>query len=189
MKDEPKWQEPKGRAGKSSGGDGLAEASINIGDDDKEAGYRPMGRDQAKAAKKKANSSGGSTSSSEYAAKMQDLSLQKMYMIQEESDRKSVRFQQLASIDEKRIEEMRCHNQSMLECEQEKIRIMREKHVMERKMEARRRRKEVNEEDERILAVDLNACTPAQRVYFEDRQQQILQKIEARRRKRQQADP
>ncbi|CAO2190292.1 unnamed protein product [Urochloa humidicola] len=88
-----------------------------------------------------------------------------------------------------RLEEVRCHNQSLLECEQEKIRIMREQQVMERKMAARRRRKEVNEEDERILAVDLNACTPAQRVYFEDRQQQILDKIEARRRKRQQADP
>ncbi|CAO2201670.1 unnamed protein product [Urochloa humidicola] len=193
MKDEPKWREPKGKAGKSCGGDGLPDAPINLGDDDSvpnnEDGYRPMGRDQAKAAKKKANSCAGSTSSSEYAAKMQDLSLQKMSMMQEESDRKSLRFQQLASIDEKRLEEVRCHNQSLLECEQEKIRIMREQQVMERKMAARRRRKEVNEEDERILAVDLNACTPAQRVYFKDRQQQILDKIEARRRKRQQADP
>ncbi|CAN6270842.1 unnamed protein product, partial [Urochloa humidicola] len=96
MKDEPKWREPKGRAGKSCGGDGLADAPINLGDDDSvpnnEAGYRPMGRDQAKAAKKKANSCASSTSSSEYAAKMQDLSLQKMSMIQEESDRKSLRF-------------------------------------------------------------------------------------------------
>ena len=36
-------------------------------------GKRPMGRDAAKAARKKANSSSGSASSCEYASKLQDL--------------------------------------------------------------------------------------------------------------------
>jgi len=41
---------------------------------------------------------------------MQDLSLQKISMMQEETARKNDRFQQLALIDEKRYEEMRSHN-------------------------------------------------------------------------------
>ncbi|CAN6253058.1 unnamed protein product, partial [Urochloa humidicola] len=142
------------------------------------AGKRPMGRDSAKAAKKKANSSAGSTSSSEYASRMQDVSLQKISILQEEAVRKSDRFQQLACIDEKRFEEMRSYNRLLLECEQEKIRIMREKHDMDMQKEER-------QEDERILGIDLDACTPAQRMYYEACQEEILEKIAARRRKRQ----
>ncbi|CAN6233208.1 unnamed protein product, partial [Urochloa humidicola] len=142
------------------------------------SGKRPMGRDSAKAAKKKANSSAGSTSSSEYASRMQDVSLQKFSILQEEAVRKSDRFQQLACIDEKRFEEMRSYNRLLLECEQEKIRIMREKHDMDMQKEER-------QEDERILGIDLDACTPAQRMYYEACQEEILEKIAARRRKRQ----
>nr|XP_034599726.1 uncharacterized protein LOC117860492 [Setaria viridis] len=94
MKDEPKWQNPKPRGfGKSTGGDGFGEDSSHepdtndLGDDNSSltgsARRRPMGRDSAKAARKKANSSAGSTSSSEYASRMQDLSLQKKFILQE----------------------------------------------------------------------------------------------------------
>jgi len=41
---------------------------------------------------------------------MQDLSLQKISMMQEETVRKNDSFQQLALIDEKRYEEMQSHN-------------------------------------------------------------------------------
>jgi hypothetical protein len=85
--------------------------------------------------RKKANSDAASTSSAEYAAKMQDLSLQKISIMQEESVRRNDRFQQLASIDEQRFEEMRRHNEAllkhneaMLQMEQEKFRFMREQH-------------------------------------------------------------
>ncbi|RLN34939.1 hypothetical protein C2845_PM03G00830 [Panicum miliaceum] len=181
MKDEPKWQDPKPRSfAKSAGGDG--EATINLGDDNgsqaAEADERPMGRDSAKAPKKKANLDAGSTSCSEYASRMQDLSLQKIAIMQEESVRKNDRFQQLACIDEKRFEEMRSYNQSLLECEQEKIRIMREKHDMDRQEKEKK-------EDERILGIDLDACTPSQRMYYEVLQEEIIEKISARRRKRQ----
>jgi len=111
MKDEPKWQDPKVRSfGKSGGRDG----AINLGGDNSSpsgsAEKRPPGRDTSKVAKKKAKSSAGSASSTEYASKMQDLSLQKISMMQEETARKNDRFQQLALIDEKRYEEMRSHN-------------------------------------------------------------------------------
>ncbi|CAN6233207.1 unnamed protein product, partial [Urochloa humidicola] len=201
MKDEPKWKDPKPKSfAKSAGGDGFGEDNgRDLGDDNGSppgsagkrpmvgddngsppgsAGKRPMGRDSAKAAKKKANSSAGSTSSSEYASRMQDVSLQKFSILQEEAVRKSDRFQQLACIDEKRFEEMRSYNRLLLECEQEKIRIMREKHDMDMQKEER-------QEDERILGIDLDACTPAQRMYYEACQEEILEKIAARRRKRQ----
>ncbi|XP_004967097.2 uncharacterized protein LOC101766508 [Setaria italica] len=188
MKDEPKWQDPKPRGfGKSTGGDGFGEDSSHepdtsdLGDDNSSptgsARRRPMGRDSAKAAKKKANSSAGSTSSSKYASRMQDLSLQKISILQEESMRKTDRFQQLACIDEKRFEEMRSHNQSLLDIEQEKIRIMCEKHDMDKQEKEK-------QEDERILGIDLNACTPAQRMYYEALQEEIFKKIAARRGKR-----
>ncbi|PVH63661.1 hypothetical protein PAHAL_2G079300 [Panicum hallii] len=143
MKDEPKWQDPKPRAfAKSAGGDGFGEDTINLGDDNSSptgsAEKRPMGRDSAKAAKKKANSSMGSASFSEYASRMQDLYLQKISILQEESVRKNDRFQQLAFIDEKRFEEMRSHNQSLLLIKQEKIRIMREKHDMDKEEKEKR---------------------------------------------------
>jgi hypothetical protein len=76
-----------------------------------------MGRDSAKAAKKKAKSDAGSSSSAEYAARMQDLSLQRNTIMQEESVRRSERFQQLASIDERRFEEMRRNNEALIQIE------------------------------------------------------------------------
>jgi len=72
---------------------------------------------------------------------------------------------------------MRSHNQSLIVLEQEKIQLMREKHDMDK---AEKEKKE----DERILGIDLDACTSAQRVYYETLQEEILEKIAARRRKR-----
>ncbi|KAL6856989.1 hypothetical protein ACP4OV_018371 [Aristida adscensionis] len=181
MKNEPKWQDPKQREiSKEALGSDFGEDNINVGGSNAggSGGSRPMGRDSAKAAKKNANSSAGSASSSEYAARMQDLSLQRITTMQEESVRKNDRFQQLASIDEKRYEKMEQHNQSMLEVEQEKVRLMREKQEVD--MQEREKL-----EDERILGIDLNACTAPQRVYYEALQEDILEKIAARRRKRQ----
>lgn len=130
---------------------------------------RPVGRDRAKAANKKSKSVSGDTSSSEYASRMQDLSIQKINIMQEESVRKGERFQQLATIDEKRYQEMRSHNQSVLDIEQEKVRIMREKHDREEK-----------KEDERILSINLDSCTPSLRMYYEALQEDIMAKLAAR---------
>ncbi|CAN6316634.1 unnamed protein product, partial [Urochloa humidicola] len=179
IKDEPKWKDPKPKAfAKSAGGDGFGEdSSHDLGDDNGSPPGSAMGRDSAKAVKKKANSSAGSTSPSEYASRRQDLSVQKISVMQEGAVRKNDHFQQLACIDEKHFEEMRSYNRSLLECEQEKVRIMREKHDMDRQGKER-------QEDERIIGIDLDACTPAQRMYYEALQEEILEKIAARRRKR-----
>ncbi|TVU48862.1 hypothetical protein EJB05_00143 [Eragrostis curvula] len=183
MKDEPKWQDPKSRAfANAARGDGFGEDRTNLGDDNSvptESGEkRPMGRDRAKALKKKANSDVGSASSSEYAERMQEILFQKMSMMQEESVKKTDRFQQLACIDEKRYDEMRSHNAAVFLLEQKKVRIMREKHE-------RKQAEAEKQEDERILAIDLEAVTLAQRVYYQAIHEEIIEKIEARRKKRQ----
>lgn len=171
MKDEPKWGNPTQLGTEAHlEGDGLEEDSNRVhGDADKSAGKRPVGRDRAKAANKKSKSVSGDTSSSEYASRMQDLSIQKINIMQEESVRKGERFQQLATIDEKRYQEMRSHNQSVLDIEQEKVRIMREKHDREEK-----------KEDERILSINLDSCTPSLRMYYEALQEDIMAKLAAR---------
>lgn len=182
MKDEPKWQDTKSRAfGDEATGDGFGEDPINLDDDisapTASADNRPMGRDRAKARKKKANSDAASASSSEYASMMQEMSLQRISIMQAENTSKSERFQLLSNRDEKRYEEMRSHNQALLAIEQEKVQMQREKHDKEIK-------EKENQDDERILAIDLNCCTPAQRIYYEARQEEIFEKIAARRRNR-----
>ena len=185
MKHEPKWQDPKHRTFEKSGaasGGGDNDATINLDEDNGNPGgaaeERPPGRDRSKVSKKKANSDAGSASSSEWSARMEDLTLQRISFMQEESVRKSDHFQQLACIDEKRYEEMRSHNRSLLQCEQEKTRIMVENHEWDKL-------KEEKEEEERILAIDLDAYTPQQRLYYQVLQEEIVEKMEARRRKRQ----
>ncbi|KAJ1256971.1 hypothetical protein BS78_K258500 [Paspalum vaginatum] len=108
---------------------------------------------EAKAANKKGKSS--DTSSSDYASKMQDLSMQRISMMQEEAMRKGQRFEQLAVIDEKRYQETLQHNQCIIDIEKEKVKIMREKHDLARQREEK-------QEDERILALNLDECTPQQ---------------------------
>jgi hypothetical protein len=81
-------------------------------------------------------------------------------------------------MDEKRFEKMRSHNQSLLVIEREKIWIMHEKHDMDKEEKEK-------QEDQRIIGIDLDACTPAQRLYYEALQKEIFEKTAARRRKRQ----
>lgn len=105
---------------------GLVITSLQIDDDPATSRKRPIGRDAAKAAQKKSCSS-RSTSSSEYASKLHKISLQKMSMWQEENTKKGDRFDHLATIEEKRYDELREHNKSILQLENERIWIMRDK--------------------------------------------------------------
>jgi hypothetical protein len=177
MKDEPKWQDVKQRSSKTVGSN-----TIDLDGDEASpagTGKRPIGRDAAKACKKKCPS--GSTSSSEYASNMQNLSLQKMTMWQEENSKKVNRFDHLASIEEKRFDEMREHNKSILQLEEEKIKIMRDKLNMQMQEKERERLEREKQEDERILKVDLDSCAPELRMYYEALREEILHKVSARR--------
>ena len=179
LKDEPKWCDPTepgaGTEGGLQGDTSLDSNRVN-NDADKSTGKRPIGRDKAKAAAKKCKSA--DTSSSDYATRMQDLEIQKISLMQEKTQRKGERFQQLASIDEKRYQETLSHNQAMIEIEREKMKLKREKHEFARE-------KEEKHEDERILSMNLDECNPALRVYYEALQHDILQKVAARRQRQQ----
>jgi hypothetical protein len=61
------------------------------------------------------------------------------------------------------------HNEAMLQMEQEKFRFMREQHEEDKL-------KEEKKEDERILSIDLDACAPALRTYYQICQQEILER-------------
>lgn len=177
MKDEPKWQDPNARDMASAArGEGFGEPSYAGSDPGQAAdgqcspvrsraqSSRPMGRDAAKAAKKKVNSDAGSTSSAEFAARMQEISLERMAMMKDEVGRRNERF-----------EEMRKHNEALLKIEQEKMQMKREEHELSM-------RRQQDQDDERILRVDLDACPPALRLYYQTRQEQILEAVGARRR-------
>jgi hypothetical protein len=191
MKDVPKWQD----VATAARGEGFGEdrttttETVDLVDGQSSPvqsgaqARRPMGRDSAKAVKKKANSDVGSSSSAEYAARMQELSLQRNAIMQEKSERRKDHFQQLASIDERRFEEMQRNNEALIQIEQLKLQFIREQHELElRKHEAEKLREE-KKEDERILSIDLYACTPALRTYYQICQQEILERQVARRRR------
>jgi hypothetical protein len=96
MKDAPKWQDVATTARGEEFGEDRTTATETVDLVDGQSSpvrseaqaRRPMGRDSAKAAKKKANSDAGSSSSAEYAARMQELSLQRNAIMQEESERR-----------------------------------------------------------------------------------------------------
>ncbi len=135
-------------------------------------GKRPMGRDAAKGARKKASSSSGG--SSEYASKMHDLLIEKIAFFREsESDRKA-RLDDIISLDKAKADEARDHRRMMLELERERV-------AMERKRLQMEEDKKTIEEEERIMAIKLENCTPNQRVYYEAKQDEIIARMNARR--------
>jgi hypothetical protein len=174
MKDEPKWQDPKSRAtSRSAAGEGFGDDTHHGADADHTedhnysptgtAATRPMGRDSAKAAKKTANSSAGSAASAEYAAKQQEIRQRRLAIMEEDSEAKKNRFQQQTS-----------YNMSLLSIEQEKMQMMRDRYEME-KLEKQK------QEDERILAIDIDKFLPSQRLYYQMAQEEIVERLAAKR--------
>lgn len=102
-------------------------------------------------------------------------------MWQEENSKKVDRFEHLVTIEEKRFEEMREHNKSILQLEEKKLKIMRDKLDMQMQEKERERSEREKQEDERILKVDLDSCPPDLRVYYEALREEILHKVAARR--------
>ncbi|PVH48216.1 hypothetical protein PAHAL_4G279500 [Panicum hallii] len=177
LKDEPKWMELNIRGARPGDDDAIAEhippGAIDI-DHDLETpssqcsgSKRPMGRDGAKRAAKKSASSSPSESS-KYASKLQDLSIQKISIWEEENVKKGSRYEQRVAIESQRYEEVCQHNKHMVSIEEEKLQIMRKKADREQ-----------THEEERILGIDLDKCNPRLRKYYEKKQQEILRNIGA----------
>ncbi|KAG8075975.1 hypothetical protein GUJ93_ZPchr0006g45573 [Zizania palustris] len=77
---------------------------------------RPVGRDVAKAAKKKASSV-----SQEYVSKMHDLSIQKIELFKEIEDERKIRLDEIVSLEKVKVEEAREHRRTMIELERERL--------------------------------------------------------------------
>ncbi|OEL35603.1 hypothetical protein BAE44_0003378, partial [Dichanthelium oligosanthes] len=146
-------------------------------------GKRPLGRDAAKK-KKKANSS-SSGRSVEYANKFHDLSLKKLSYLKDLDDDRRNKMARLVEIEEEKCCTMRLHQEHQLALEERKLRLQEEETEIRRREaeEERERQRRAEEEEmerwrradeERILGVDLDACPPALRQYYQELQSQIL---------------
>ncbi|WVZ77282.1 hypothetical protein U9M48_025167 [Paspalum notatum var. saurae] len=79
LKDEPKWRDPPEPEGEGFEDDGSDDSNRVATNGDKSAGKRPMGRDKAKAKSKRSKTVSGD---GEYATRLQDLSIQKISIMQ-----------------------------------------------------------------------------------------------------------
>ncbi|KAJ1289788.1 hypothetical protein BS78_02G191300 [Paspalum vaginatum] len=125
LKDEPKWMELKrsmDKPKKSSqeatphnSNSNTVDLDLNESPVDISSGKRPMGRDTAKAARKKA------TTSYEFASKMHELSVQKMSLFKESEDERKARLDEIVTLEKVEVEEAREHCRTMVELEKERL--------------------------------------------------------------------
>nr|TKW21715.1 hypothetical protein SEVIR_4G138700v2 [Setaria viridis] len=162
LKDEPKWMELNIRGARPGDEDAIADHIPTYS-----GSKRLMGRDAAKRQAKKSASSSPSDSS-QYVSKLQDLSIQKISIWQEENAKKGSLYEQMAAIESQRYDEVCQHNQHMAAIEEEKLRIMHKKADILQ-----------THEEEHILRIDLDKCAPRLCMYYEKKQQEILKNIGA----------
>jgi hypothetical protein len=183
LKDEPKWAELKRRmdtpSNSSSEHHNIIDLDLNEPSPARSTGKRPMGRDAAKAAKKKV---AGGSSSHDYISKMEDISVRKIEALKEAEVERKIKLNEILNLEKVKAEEARQHRLLMLDLERERLAM--EKRRLE--MEAKKREKEEEEkekrEDERIMAINLDQCQPMERIYYEELQRDILNNMRTRRR-------
>ena len=125
-----------------------------------------MGRDRAKAEKKKP--------SSEFASKMHALSVEMISLFKEAEAERKARLDEMVILEKVKVDEAREHRKTMVELEKERLELDRKRLQIEAEKE--------KDEDERILAINLDQCLPYQRLYFQAMQEGIIEKLNARRR-------
>ncbi|CAL5088968.1 unnamed protein product [Urochloa decumbens] len=181
LKDEPKWMELKRKMDTLQNSGSRKDAPPNVQreipdlDPDKSAPAsssrkRPMGRDAAKAAKKKAAST-----SSEYVSKMHDLSIQKIELFKDTEGERKARLDEIFTLEKVKVEQAREYRNMMLDIERERLAMDKQRLHMETE-------KKEKEEEERILAINLDQCQPMQRLYYEALQWRLKRKKRKRRR-------
>ncbi|XP_025822394.1 glutathione S-transferase T3-like [Panicum hallii] len=191
LKDEPKWEACIGAhskvhvldddssdaaAGGANGVGGAAESDPPSSSGSK----RPAGRDTTKAASKKAATS---SSSSEYISQMNDMWGNKLSIIKEGQSEMATHHATMCVLQEKKITTDRELQEKKMAAEreleerrlaQEERRLAHEDRRLE--MEQSRAAKEERAEEERILSIDLDRCSPALRLFYKRQQDQILAK-------------
>jgi hypothetical protein len=130
LKDGPKWIELKrrmdGKPQSSSAGDAATQDSnsstipidLEVSPPSSSTRKRPMGRDASKAERKKAKST-----SHDYAAKMQELSIEKISLFKESEAEQKVRIDEMTNIEKVKVEEAREHRKVMIDLEKEKLEL------------------------------------------------------------------
>ncbi|KAF8726678.1 hypothetical protein HU200_019142 [Digitaria exilis] len=128
-----------------------------------------MGRDAAKEAKKKA-----ALVSSECMSKMHDLSVQRIELFKETEGERKARLDEMVALEKAKAEEAHEHHKMMLEIKRERLALDKQRLRMDDE-------KKEKEEDERILAINLDQCQPMQRMYYQALQEDIIQRMMSRR--------
>jgi hypothetical protein len=191
LKDEPKWEACIGAhskvhvldddssdaaAGSANGVGGPAESDAPASSGSK----RPIGRDSSKSASQKAATS---SSSSEYISQMNDMWGNKLSLIKESHAEIATHHATMAVLQEKKMSTERELEERRLALEESRLameasRLEMEKSDRESRMEMQRSRaaKEERAEEERILSIDLDRCSPALRLFYKRQQEQILAK-------------
>jgi hypothetical protein len=131
---------------------------------------RPMGRDAAKAERKKVKSA-----SLDYATKMHELSIENVSLFKESEVERKVELDEMVNIEKVKVEEAREHRKVMVDLEKERFELDKKRLQIEAK-------KKEKEEDERILAIKLDECQPYERIYYEELQKEIIEKLTAHHR-------
>jgi hypothetical protein len=167
LKDEPKWIELKRRMDdkpqSSSTGDAATQDSnssmmpidLEVYPPSSSTRNHLMGRDAAKAERKKAKST-----SHDYAANMHELSMEKISLFKESEAEQKVQLDDMVNIEKVMVEEAREHRKMMINLEKEILEL--DKKRLQIKAE-----KKEKKEDEHILAIKLDQCQPYEHIYYE----------------------
>ncbi|PUZ73676.1 hypothetical protein GQ55_1G006200 [Panicum hallii var. hallii] len=184
LKDEPKWEACIGAhskvhvldddssdaaAGGGNGVGGPAESDAPASSGSK----RPAGRDTTKAASKKAATS---SSSSEYISQMNDMWGNKLSLIKETHAEMASHHATMAVLQEKKMTTERELEERRLALEERRLEMEKNDRECRMEMERSRAAKEERAEEERILSIDLDRCSPALRLFYQRQQEQILAK-------------
>jgi hypothetical protein len=109
---------------------------------------RRMGRDAAKAERKKAKSA-----SHDYAAKMHVLSIEKISLLKESETERKVQLDEMVNIEKVKVDEAREHRKLMIDLEKERLELDKKRLQIEAE-------KKEKEEDERIWPSSLININP-----------------------------
>jgi hypothetical protein len=179
LKDEPKWIELKRRlddktqsssardAATQDSNSSMMPTDLEVSPPSSSTRKSPMGRDAAKAERKKEKSA-----SHDYAAKMHELSIEKISLFKESEAERKVRLDEMVNIEKVKVEEVREHLKIMIDLKKEMLELDKKRLQIEAE-------KKEKEEDEHILAIKLDQCQPYEHVYYEELQKEIIEKLTA----------
>ncbi|RLN12544.1 arginine and glutamate-rich protein 1-like [Panicum miliaceum] len=101
---------------------------------------------------------------------MSGFASKKIELFKETEGERKARLDEIVTLEKVKVEEAREHRKMMLDIERERLALDKQRLHMEAE-------KKEKEEDERILAINLDQCLPMQRMYYQALQEDIIQKL------------